>query len=204
MTIMRRTAVVLLEMQNDFVSPGGKLFPLLSPVLELNNTIENVKKLLTTARSADMLVVHVPIQFSKDYREMGGEPYGILRTIKDSGALISKSWGAEIAPSIDVHDEDIIIEGKSSIDAFSGTNLNAVLRANKVDRIVLGGMLTNVCIESTIRAAYDLGYTVVGIADATATTGIKEYSASVSYNWPLFAHVMCLAEFGDYLSVAAA
>lgn len=192
-----QTAVVLVELQNDFVSEGGKLTPLLKPGLEEYRVIENLNHLIQSARARGMLIVHTPIQFSPDYREMGRRPYGIMQVVRDTGGLIRGTWGAEIARVFDRQDSDIIIDGKSSIDAFSGTNLDFVLRAHGITTIALAGQLTNICIESTMRSAYDKGYRVFGITDATATVGLEEYRISVRYNWPMFSVPQRLREFLD-------
>lgn len=191
----KHTALVLVEMQNEFLSEGGKLQPLLKPVLDANHVVDNVNRLIAAARSRGMLIVHTPIGFSADYREMGSEPYGIMQIVKGAGALVRDTWGTEIAPAIDRRDEDIVIEGKSSIDAFSGTNLDFVLRAHGITNIALAGQLTNVCIESTMRSAYDRGYRVFGITDASATISPEAYDNSVRNNWPMFCEPLTHGEF---------
>lgn len=191
----KRTAIVLLELQNDFLSAGGKLYPLLKPLLNEYQVLSNVNQLIAGARAQGMLIAHVPIQFSSDYREMGPTPYGILKAIKDAGALVKGTWGAELAPVINRQDSDFVIDGKSSIDAFAGTHLDFVLRAHGITTIALAGQLTNICIESTMRTAYDKGYQVLGITDATATLGLEDYRLSVQHNWPMFSTPVSHQEF---------
>jgi nicotinamidase-related amidase len=79
---VKQTAVVLLELQNDFLNEGGKLYPLLKPVLEAYDVKANQNALIRAARANGMLIVYVPIGFSADYREMGDAPYGILQAVK--------------------------------------------------------------------------------------------------------------------------
>jgi nicotinamidase-related amidase len=193
----KQTAVVLLELQNDFLNEGGKLYPLLKQVLETHDIKANQNQLIKAARKSGMLIVHVSIQFSPDYREMGKEPYGIMKAVKDAGALIKDTWGSEIAADIDRQDSDVLIDGKSSIDAFAGTNLDFVLRAHGITNIALAGQLTNICIESTMRAAYDKGYRVFGITDASATIGLEQYEASIEHNWPMFSQPVTHRQFLD-------
>lgn len=194
---VKQTAVVLLELQNDFLSEGGKFYPLLKPVLDAYDVKANQNRLIQAGRARGMLVVHVPIQFSPDYREMGKEPYGILRVVKDAGALIKDTWGSEIAADIDRQDSDIVIDGKSGINAFAGTRLDFVLRAHGISNIALAGQLSHVCIESTMRAAYDKGYRVFGITDASATIGLEQYEASIAHNWPMFSQPVTQNRFLD-------
>jgi nicotinamidase-related amidase len=182
----KQTAIVLLELQNDFLSPEGRLYSLVEPVLTKFNVVKNLNTLIAGARDAGATIVHTPIEFSEDYREMGLAPYGILKVVKESGALVRDTWGAEIAPFIDKRGDDIVVDGKSSIDAFASTNLDYILRARGIRTIVLAGQLTNICIESTMRSAYDRGYDVVAVTDATSTVGLEQYRISVDNNWPMF------------------
>lgn len=189
------TAVVLLELQNDFLSADGKLYPLIKPVLDAHGIVDNLRHLIQGAREQGMLIVHAPIQFSPDYREMGHAPFGILQAVKNAGALIRDTWGAEIAPMFTRTEGDVVIEGKTTIDAFASTNLDFVLRSHGITHIALAGQLTNVCIESTMRAAYDKGYSVFGITDASATLGLDEYNNAIRHNWPMFSLPMTHLEF---------
>lgn len=191
----KKTAVVLLELQNDFLSEGGKLYPLIKPVLDAHDIVNNLARLIEGAREQGMLIVHAPIQFSPDYREMGNAPYGILQAVKNAGALVRGTWGAEIAPAFPLQKGDVVIEGKSTINAFASTNLDFVLRSHGITHIALAGQLTNVCIESTMRAAYDKGYDVFGITDASATLGLEEYNNAIRHNWPMFSLPVTQAEF---------
>ncbi len=185
-----QTAIVLLELQNDFLSPEGKLHSMVEAVLRRYDVVANLNSLIAGARTAGATIVHTPIRFSADYREMGPAPYGIMKMVKDSGALVRGTWGASIGSFIDHVDADLVIDGKSSIDAFAGTNLEYVLRARGINRVVLAGQLTNICIESTMRSAYDRGYDVIAVTDATSTIGIEQYRLSVENNWPMFSKPM--------------
>jgi len=159
-------------------------------VLRRYDVVANLNSLIAGARTAGATIVHTPIRFSADYREMGPAPYGIMKMVKDSGALVRGTWGASIGSFIDHVDADLVIDGKSSIDAFAGTNLEYVLRARGINRVVLAGQLTNICIESTMRSAYDRGYDVIAVTDATSTIGIEQYRLSVENNWPMFSKPM--------------
>jgi len=125
-----------------------------------------------------------------------------MKTVKDARALIRESWGAEIASFIDRQKSDLVIDGKSSIDAFAGTHLDFVLRAHGITTVALAGQLTNICIESTMRSAYDKGYRVFGITDASATVGLEQYRFSVQNNWPMFSLPVRHREFLDQAAVS--
>ena len=63
-----------------------------------------------------------------------------------------------------------MIEGKRGLDTFASTNLDFILRSKGIDTIVLGGFLTNCCVESTMRTGYENGYRVITLTDCVAAT----------------------------------
>ena len=79
--------------------------------------------------------------------------------------LFGAVGGAELHPSFLLIDNDLLIDGKTSIDAVASTNLDFALRSLGVQTIALAGQLTNICIESTMRSAFDKGYKVIGITE---------------------------------------
>ena len=199
------TAVVLIDVDNDFLSDDGKLNGAIKSVLDSNQVIANINKLINGARSVGAKVIHVPIVFSTDYREMGDNPYGIFKVVKDTGAFQRGSWGANVADNLDVDVNDIIIDNKSGTCAFATTDLDEVLKQNGITNIILGGLLTNICIETTMRTAYDKGYKVFAITDCCATVSDEQQQASITNNWPMFSIPLTTDELLNQLeSVAVA
>lgn len=185
-----QTALVLIELQNDFLAHGGALNLAVSEVLENNSVIDNINSAIDGARRLGMTIVHVPIAFSDDYAEVGSDPQGILNLVKNAGAFRKDTWGAAFYDGIDIQDHDLTIEGKSGICAFTGTNLDLMLRHHGIRSIALAGLLTNVCIESTMRTAYNLGYQVYTLTDCMATISHAHQSAAIEHNFPFFSKPM--------------
>jgi nicotinamidase-related amidase len=196
----KETAVVLIEYQNDFTSDGGTLHQAVQPVMEktgmLANTVVTVKK----ARELGATIVHAPITFTDDYHELTPEPYGILKGVVDSKSFRKGSWGAEIVDELSPQPKDIVIEGKRGLDGFASTNLDFILRSRGIKNVVLGGFLTNCCVESTMRTAYEKGYNVVTLKDCTATLSDEEQKLAVEKNYPMFSRPMNHDEFISELS----
>jgi nicotinamidase-related amidase len=181
-----KTALILIECQNEFLAEGGKLYSMVQDVVASNNVVENINLAIHHARDRGMIVIHVPMTFSQGHPEAGAEPYGILGVVKDMGAFEKNTWGWQPYAGIDFRDGDMTIEGKSSICGFSGTNLDYILRSHEVSEIVLGGLLTNICIETTMRTAYGKGYKTHALIDCMATVGKSEQEAAVKYTFPMF------------------
>jgi nicotinamidase-related amidase len=192
---MKSTALVLIECQNDFLAKDGKLYRMVEEVALSNNIVENINRAIRQARNKEILIVHVPIAFSKGYPEVGINPYGILDVVRNTGAFEKDTWGCQIYSAIDVRDEDIVIDGKSSICGFSGTNLDYVLRSHGISDIALGGLLTNICIESTMRTAYGKGYKTHALTDCMATLGKTEQEAAIAYTFPMFSYPVTSQKF---------
>ncbi len=89
------TAVVLIDVDNDFLSEDGKLNGAIKEVLDTNQVVANINKLINGARSVGAQIIHVPIVFSPDYREMGEEPYGIFKVVKDTWRLSTWQLGCK-------------------------------------------------------------------------------------------------------------
>jgi ureidoacrylate peracid hydrolase len=191
----KRTAVVLIEYQNDFTSEGGTLHDAVKPVMNSTNMLANTLDTVKRARELGATIVHAPITFTDDYHELTSEPYGILKGVVDSKSFRKGSWGSEIIEELKPEPQDIVIEGKRGLDGFASTNLDFVLRSRGITNIALGGFLTNCCVESTMRTGYEKGYNVVTLKDCTAALSQEEQQAAVEKNYPMFSRPMNHNEF---------
>src|SRR4051812_20610921 len=180
------TAVVLIEYQNDFTSDGGVLHGAVSEVMAKTDMLENTKRVVEKARESGATVMHAPITFAEGYNELSSHPYGILKGVVDGKAFVKGSWGAAIVDDLKPADGDIVIEGKRGLDTFASTNLDFILRSKGIKTLVLGGFLTNCCVESTMRTGYENGYQVYTLTDCTAATSQPEHDNAISYDYPMF------------------
>src|SRR5438067_881704 len=92
----QNTAIIIIEFQDDFNSPGGKLHDAVKPVMESTRMLKNTVEMVNEARKAGATIVYVPIQFGPGFQELGPNPYGILKGCKDGQVFEKGSWGAEI------------------------------------------------------------------------------------------------------------
>ncbi len=189
------TAVVLIEFQNDFTSDGGALHGAVEGVMDSTNMIENTKKVVEQAHAAGATVIHAPITFVEGYHEISDHPYGILKGVVDSNAFVKGSWGARIVDDLEPDADDIVVEGKRGLDTFASTNLDFILRSKGITTIALGGFLTNCCVESTMRSAYEKGYDVVTLTDCVAATSQEEHDNAIAFDYPMFSKPMTSGEF---------
>ena len=186
----KRTAVVLIEFQNDFTSEGGVLHDAVSGVMQQTGMLENTRTLVEAARTAGATIVHAPITFAPGYGELSDHPYGILKGVVDSSAFVKGEWGAEIVDALGPQEGDVVVEGKRGLDTFATTNLDFILRARGITTIALGGFLTNCCVESTMRTGYEKGYEVITLSDCVAATSPEEHENAIRFDYPMFSSVM--------------
>ena len=141
-----RTALIIIDVQKDYF-PGGK-YPLVNP--------------LEAAKNAYMLL--------QCFREHGGHHVHIQHISKEPDAtfFISGDRGTDIHDSV-AHFEGEPIVYKHDPNAFLNTNLLGLLKSWEVERVVICGMMTHMCVDATARAASDLGFQVIVAEDACAT-----------------------------------
>jgi nicotinamidase-related amidase len=188
------TAVVLIEYQNDFTSEGGVLHGAVEPSMAKTGMLDNTKRVVEAARAAGATVMHAPITFAEGYNELSSHPYGILKGVVDGNAFVKGSWGAAIVDELAPAEGDIVIEGKRGLDTFASTNLDFILRSKGITTIILGGFLTNCCVESTMRSGYENGYKVITLNDCTAATSHEEHDNALAYDFPMFSEPMTADE----------
>ncbi|MGI4939694.1 MAG: cysteine hydrolase family protein [Janthinobacterium lividum] len=199
-----RTALLLIEFQNDFVSEGGAQHDAVKAVMAATGMLAHARAVAEAARRRGVTVLHAPIAFADGYPEMAAEPYGILAGIKGAQAFRRGSWGADFAAATMPAPGDLVLEGKRGLDCFASTNIDFILRQRGITDLAIGGFLTNCCVESTMRSAYERGFRVVTLTDCTATLSPEEQAAAVEKTFPMFSRPMTHDAFLAGLSGAAA
>jgi nicotinamidase-related amidase len=194
-----KTALLLIEYQNEFTSDGGVLHGAVSAVMDKTGMLPKTVALVDAARAAGVTIMHAPITFAPGYGELSRHPYGILKGVVDGNAFVKGSWGAAIVDDLTPAEGDIIVEGKRGLDTFASTNLDFILRSKGIETLIIGGFLTNCCVESTMRSAYENGYRVITLTDCTAATSAEEHDNAIAYDFPMFSLPMESGRVSDAL-----
>lgn len=194
----KKTAVVMIEFQNDFTSEGGSLHGAVKGVMESSNMLANAVDTVARARAAGATIIHAPITFVEGYPELGDHPYGILKGVVDTNSFVKGTWGAQIVEDMAPESGDLIVEGKRGLCAFASTNLDFILRGRGIENVALGGFLTNCCVESSMRTAYEHGFNVFTLTDCVAATSEEEQRVAIEKDYPMFSHPV---QHGDFLSM---
>jgi nicotinamidase-related amidase len=148
--------------------------------------MENSSNLAEYARQTGCTIIHAPINFEKGHNEISTLPYGILAGVKEGQAFTNGEWGADFAETMMPKEGDMVVKGKSGLCAFQSTNLDFLLRQKGATSVVLGGFLTNCCVESTMRSAYEKGYKVYTLQDCMAATSAAAHDATLEHNFGMF------------------
>jgi nicotinamidase-related amidase len=169
------TALVIIDMQRDFLEPGGFGETLGNDVSLLRGAIEPCAVVLAAARDVGMLIVHTREGHLPDLSDAPpakisrGEP---SKRIGDYGPmgriLIRGEPGQDIIPELYPQLGEIIID-KPGKGAFYATDLGAVLKENNIDTLLVCGVTTEVCVHTTVREGNDRGYRCVVLADCCAS-----------------------------------
>jgi len=186
-----RAAVLVMDMQNAFVSKGGMYDLRGIDISGSQKIIEPIIQINGTARKKGIKIVYIVMLYSPDLHDVGGPNSpnwykGMLTTYREhpewEGKLLTRgTWGAEIIEPLKPQESDIVME-KHRYSAFFGTGLDAMLMAYNIKYLVCTGVVTNVCVEATIRDAYYHDYFPVLVADATANTGPPSIQDATIFN----------------------
>ncbi len=197
-----RTALLLIEFQNDFTSEGGALHDAVKGSMAATDILTHAAQAAAATRAAGGVVAHAPITFQEGYHEITSHPYGILAGVVSATAFVKGTWGADFCDEMKPEAEDIVVEGKRGLDTFASTNVDFILRSKGVETIALAGFLTNCCVESSMRSAYERGFEVITLTDAVAATSAEEHDNALKYDYPMFSKPMTTAEYLDALKGA--
>ena len=165
----------------------------------MSDVLATTLNLLRELRDTDVLFVATPIVLSSTYRAMA-EPVGILNTRKEVGAFAEGTVGAENIPEFaEFGDRIMYVDGKVGFNAFATTPLDEVLRSRGIRHVLVCGMVTSLCIDSTGRAAYERGFDVLIISDCSSARTALEQDFYCSSVFPLYARTITAEEFATEL-----
>jgi len=202
--VPKRTAMVCIEFQNEFTTPGGKLHEAVKGVMESTDMLAKTAATVAALRSAGGVVMHVPIMFKADASDNPNKKLGILAGCANDSLFTEGTWNSEFCEQMKPLADDIVIKGKKGLDAFPNTTLEAELVARGIETVVLCGLLTNCCVESTMRTACEKGFNVVTLTDCCATTSAEGHAAATGGTFGMFSTPMTAADFEAKLSPPAA
>jgi ureidoacrylate peracid hydrolase len=200
------TAVVVIDMQNAYASPGGYVDLAGFDISGAASVIGRIATVLDTARKAGVQVIYLQNGWDAEYVEAGGpgspnwHKSNALKTMRArpelSGQLLARGgWDYELVDALKPQPGDIML-AKTRYSAFFNSQLDSVLRARGIRNIVFVGIASNVCVESTLRDGFHLEYFGVMLEDATHHLGPDFVRDATIYNVEkFFGWVSTVADF---------
>ena len=185
---MTDRALLLLDLQNEMVDLKGKVGGGgLAKIVEDRGVLANAVRAIDRARRSKIPVVFVRLGFRADFADVLSVAPRISR-LKANGAAILGTWGTEFPASLTPREEDLIVT-KQCVNPFYGTGLLNWLLSRGITRVVIGGVATNLVVESAARAADDAGLAVTVLEDCCASPNPLWHQFSIDNMIPLFGDV---------------
>lgn len=175
------TAVIVIDMQNDFGSPGG-MFDLAGiDISSIQRIVAPISAVLDTARAAGLPVIYTRQEHNADLTDAGNDnaPHRIKHrrmqvglAVKapdgsDSRVLVRDTWNTAVVDELTPKNGDAVVS-KHRYSAFFETQLDSLLRAKRIETLVFVGATTSICVESTVRDATFRDYRCIVLRDCTA------------------------------------
>jgi ureidoacrylate peracid hydrolase len=161
-----RTAVLVVDMLNDFCKPGGAM---VLPGYE--RLIAPQRAIIAAARSANVPIVFVVDSHRPNLRQD-------REFLKRTPHCLEGTWGMQVIDELERRPRDIVVT-KRRYSAFFNTDLDVTLKDLNVDTVIVMGVVTNICVRATVHDAFFNGYQVVVPNDGVAATGPREQESSL-------------------------
>lgn len=187
-----RTALLVMDVQNDIVHIDGKLGGALGGgkmprLVAEKGVLESIARLIDKARSAGVPVIHVRHVYRPDYLDMPSN-IAIFKVIKKIGALADGSWGAQIHDRLTPAPTDVVVD-KTRISSFYASTLASFLEAQGITHLILTGIATDGVIDGTARDGADRGYYIFIPRDCCAATSENAHNTLLNGVLAMIANV---------------
>jgi ureidoacrylate peracid hydrolase len=197
-----QAALVVVDMQNDFCADGGMMSREGLDLSEVKKTAERLPEFIQAARDVGMLVIFVRNIYSSNGNAYLSDSWLEQASRKRQGSYTrrevcaSESWEGDFYGAIRPAAGDPVIT-KHRYSAFHNTDLDTVLRANGIRSIILTGVATNVCVETTAREGFVRDYYIVMVKDGCATYSVADHEATLRNIDRFFGEVTSISEIMD-------
>ena len=172
-----KPSMIVVDMQNAFLNESGSVAMMGLDITYLKETIGPVIRLVDVCHAVGIPVIFTRYVLRPDYTDAG------LREERRPGAcasasLVAGTWDADLDPRMEVRPTDYILD-KTRYSSFYNTNLEVILRGLQVDTLIVCGVTTEICVESTIRDAYFRDFSILVPADAVAATDVDRHRGTL-------------------------
>jgi ureidoacrylate peracid hydrolase len=171
-------ALIVVDMQNGFCHPAGSLPRLGMALAGAESAVGQAAVAVRQARAAGVPVVYTRHQYRPGRADEGQRLSELSGDLAAMGGLAAGSWDAAVVDELGAGPDDLYID-KARFDAFLWTSLDPLLRGLGAESLVVCGVVTNICVESTVRAAFMRDYRVALLADGCAARTTRFHDLGV-------------------------
>ncbi len=185
---VKTSALILVDVLNDFLAEDGKLNAMIAPMLEQTALIANLERLLAGARAAGVKIFFSPHGLDAHSFDDVPHIHPRFQTALDNQVFWKGTRGADFFESLRPQPGETIISQHRMFDSFIGTDLEQQLRANGIEKVVLAGLTSQTCVEGTGRHALEAGFHVTFLKDAVAEFTEQAHRAALDVSYPTYGH----------------
>jgi ureidoacrylate peracid hydrolase len=185
----RRSVLVVVDMQNGFVHEHGSCARTGFPIAAVTGVVAPCRAAIDAARRAGVPIVFTRYTYRADFRDGGFMLREKFPVLAEAQALVAGSWDQAVLEQMDVRPDDYIID-KNRPSSFLGTPLASYLKGLGVEEVVVCGVTTSCCVETTVRDAAQLDLRTFVLSDAVAEWEEDRQQASLKTMGILFAHLL--------------
>ena len=182
------SALILVDLLNDFLADDGKLKAQIGPMVERVNLKANLQRLLDGARSKGMKIFFAPHGVNEHSFDDVRHIHPRFQFGLDHKDFWIGSYGADFYPPLKPRAGEVILKHHRMFDSFHGTDLQDQLHAHGIEKVIMAGLTSQTCIEGTGRHALEAGYHVTFLVDAVAEFTEKAHRAALEISYPTFGH----------------
>jgi ureidoacrylate peracid hydrolase len=195
MELRAKTALIIIDMQNGFCHEDGFMNKIGLDWTTSRDAIGPVKRLADAARAADLPVFYTRYTLNPDYSD-AGLMTELFPEIVEAKGMVRDTWDADIVPELEPQPGDRVID-KTRYSAFYDTDLEEQLRELKTEALIVCGVTTNVCVESTVRDAFFRDIRVIVPSDGTAAVTPELHEGALEDFRYSFGPVVTVAELEE-------
>jgi ureidoacrylate peracid hydrolase len=196
-------ALIVIDVQNGFVSKGGSYDLLGIETSHYREAVPKIRDLINICRNAG-----IPVFYTQAVRESSGidlltKTHKILPKSREERIMkrpicIRGTWDGDIVDDIKpVEGEHVVMKRRDS--AFHDTEIEVWLKSVRVDTLIFCGIDTSICVETSLREAFNVGYDIVLVSDATASSNRKHYESTLENVKDYYGIVIELKELYQHL-----
>jgi nicotinamidase-related amidase len=193
-----KTAVVLIDLQNDIIRGSGPFYGDLAEQVRAKRLVENTVRLTDGARAAGAAIFYITVVRRPDYADVVNQATQLTVTgkappAKQQVSLVQGTRGAQLVDELKPQPADYVLVKKRR-SAFHATELDFHLRAREIDTVIVGGVATNLGVENTVRDGWDRDYNMIVVPDISVASPATAHDYCIASVFPRMARIMNVDE----------